>query len=322
VNASERRDRPLVAIAEPIEPVCLEWLERRCRCRGLESIQSAAALIVRTATRVDRALLASAHALRVVGRAGVGLDHIDLGACAERGIVVVHTPDANTDAVVEYVFAEMLDAIRRRPVVGAPMSPALWEQARDDAVAPMQLNGAALGVLGFGRIGSRVGAVGRAFGMRVRYHDLREIPTDRRTGAEPVGSEELLGSSEFLTIHVDGRASNRGLIGARELGVLKHDAVLINTSRGLVVDAGALADFLGRHPGARAVCDVHEPEPIGADNPLLGLPNARLTPHIASATSQAKLAMSWVVRDVWRALSGETPEHQAPIVESRSLPAQ
>lgn len=316
------RRRPVVAIAEPIDPVALDWLEQRCDCRGLEDIDEAQALVVRTSTRVDRALLDRAPNLRVVGRAGVGVDHIDLDACAERGITVVHTPDANTDAVVEFVFAQLLTARRSFPVVEGAMTAERWEALRREAVAGSGLAGSTLGILGFGRIGSRVGAVGGAFGMRVLYHDLLEIPVSVRGGAEPVGFEELFEGADALTIHVDGRPGNRGLVGFAALALCKPGVSILNTSRGLVVDDAALAAFLRANPGALAVCDVHEPEPVGASCPLLGLPNAALTPHIASATAGAKLAMSWVVRDVWRVLSGEAPEHEAPGSQARSLPAQ
>ncbi len=323
MNAEENRDRPLVAIAEPIDPVCLDWLCQRCDCCGIESIENADALIVRTSTVVDRALLESASNLKVIGRAGVGVDHIDLESCAARGIVVVHTPDANTDAVVEFVFAEVLSALRSRPEVSAPLDSAAWELVRERVVAPRQLRGLTLGVLGFGRIGSRVGAVGQAFGMEVVYHDLLEIPHEQRAGAQPVGLESLLSAADVLSIHVDGRASNRGLIGTAELSLCKAEAVVLNTSRGFVVDVEALAAFLRENPRARAICDVHEPEPIGSENPLLGLGNARLTPHVASATAEAKRAMSWVVRDVWRVLSGEPPVHVAKTApDARSLPAE
>ncbi|MCB9838129.1 MAG: 3-phosphoglycerate dehydrogenase [Phycisphaeraceae bacterium] len=321
MNASDRRDRPLVAIAEPIDPVCQQWLSAHCDCRGLESLAEADALIVRTSTRVDRALLESGPRLRVVGRAGVGVDHIDLAVCAERGITVVHTPDANTDAVVEYVFAELLDTLRPRPAVDGAMTSLRWEAVREEAVAPVALAGTAMGVLGFGRIGSRVARAASGFGMVVRCCDLVEIPQSQRFGAEQVGFDELLATSQILTIHVDGRAGNRGLINAGALGRCRDDVILVNTSRGLVVDAHALAQFLEANQRARAICDVHEPEPIESDNPLLGLPSARLTPHIASATAGAKRAMSWVVRDVWRVLSGEAPMHEAPMDADRSLPA-
>jgi D-3-phosphoglycerate dehydrogenase len=114
-----------------------------------------------------------------------------------------------------------------------------------------------------------------------------------------------------VTVHVDGRRSNRGLVGTAAFGAMKKDVLFINASRGFIVDAAALAVFLKANPGATAALDVHEPEPFGADYPLLGLPNARLLPHLASCTATAQANMSWVVRDVWRVLSGEKPEFPA-----------
>jgi D-3-phosphoglycerate dehydrogenase len=173
-------------------------------------------------------------------------------------------------------------------------------------VAPRQLAGATLGVWGLGRIGSRVAAVGVALRMRVIYHDLSEIPVGARNGAEPVSIERLLAESDFLTVHVDGRASNRGLIGQERFAAMQEDVVFINTSRGVVVDAQACADFMRARPEAQALLDVHDPEPIPVEYPLLMMPNVYLTPHIASATQRAKDAMSWVVRDVWGVLAGVT----------------
>lgn len=149
-------------------------------------------------------------------------------------------------------------------------------------------------------------------GMTVLYHDLVEIPPDRRHGnARPVSREELLASADIFTVHVDGRQENRRLINAGVLRQLKDDAVVINTSRGMVVDAAALADFMGRHPRAQALLDVHDPEPVEAGSPLLSMPNVRLSPHIAACTEAAHLNMGWVVKDVWRVLSGQKPEFPA-----------
>jgi len=282
--------------------------------RFSEALRIANGLVVRTYTRVDKPLLEGAPELRVVARAGVGLDNIDLDACRERGIAVVHTPDANTSAVVEHVFANMLDAVRPRATVD-PTNPLAdsnqWKLARDAAVTPRELSECALGILGMGRIGTRVARVAAAFGMGVRYHDLREIEERDRHGAQPVDLKSLFSLSDLVTLHVDGRPDNRGLIGASELAWLKPGAVLINTSRGFVAPPEPLAQWLGRDPSAQAFIDVHEPEPFGPDYPLLARPNAHLTPHTASATRSAKVRMSWVVRDVCRVLDGETPRHRA-----------
>ncbi len=304
--------RPIVVVTEPLTAGPLAWLGERAEVvlAGVESREFAEAapraegLVVRTYTRVDADLLARMPCLRAVGRAGVGLDNIDQDACAARGVVVCSTPDANTEAVVEFVVASMLDATRPRGYLDRALDPEAWNALRADMVAPRQLAGSTLGVWGFGRIGSRVARAGRALGMSVAYHDVREIPALEREGAGPVSRDELLGMSDFLTVHVDGRKDNSGLVGPEAFGRMKEDVVFINTSRGLVVDAGACADFMRARPGAQALLDVHEPEPIPVEYALLMMPNVYLTPHIASATQRAKDAMSWVVRDVWGVLAG------------------
>jgi phosphoglycerate dehydrogenase-like enzyme len=308
-------DRPLVIQTEHLDPEPAAWLGERCelvRCGSEEGrfaglLERAAGLVIRTYTAVDEAMLAAAPRLKVVGRAGVGVDNVDLEACARRGVAVVNTPDANTRAVVEYVTGLMCEAVRPRMFLREAVGLGRWKELREAAIAPRQLDEMTLGIYGLGKIGSKVARVGAALNMRVVYRDLREVPVEERNGAEPVTREELLAQADVLTVHVDGRPSNRGLLGAEAIGRMKKDVVFINTSRGFVVDAGALAGFLKRNAGARAILDVHEPEPFGAEYPLLGLSNAWLAPHLASATVAAKRNMSWVVRDVWRVLSGEAP---------------
>lgn len=312
-------DKPLVVVCEAIPPGAAGWLRERaavaeCGPRDArlgELLARAEGLVVRTYTRVDGALLAGAPRLRVVGRAGVGVDNIHLDACAARGVRVVHTPEANADAVVELVLGMALDVLRPRPLVDRVLPPEAWGALRESLVAPRQLAGSTLGVYGYGRVGSRLGRAGAALGMRVLYHDLRPIPEGEQWGGQAVDRETLLGESDVLSVHVDGRAGNRGLIGEDAFGRMRRGVVFVNTSRGFVVDAGACAEFLLENPVATAILDVHDPEPVAAGSPLLGLPNARLTPHIGAATARAKEAMGWVVRDVWRVLSGQEPEFEA-----------
>lgn len=311
--------RARVIVTEDLAPEPLDWLRSRCLVefapvdsRAFAALApNAEALVVRTYTRVNESLLANLPALRVVGRAGTGLDSIDLGACRARGVRVVHTPDANTRAVVEFVLAALLRL--ERPVV--PLSQALslpaWNEARRRAIAPRELAGQTLGILGLGRIGRQVARAAGALNMTVIYHDLRTIDPPHRFGAAPVGLDDLLARSDVLSVHVDERASNRDLLGAPAFAAMKPGAVFINTSRGFVVSEQALASHLHHHPQARAILDVFEPEPPPASSALFGLANATLTPHIASATARAKEAMSWVVRDVWRVLEGESPEFEA-----------
>jgi len=302
---------PLVIQTEHLDSQAAAWLAQRCSLescpsenepRFSELLREAQGLVIRTYTQVTPALLARAPRLRVVARAGVGLDNVDVEACRARGVAVLSTPDANTRAVVEYVTALALDAIRPRPSLTRALPVADWKRLREASIASRQLSDLTLGILGLGRIGSQVARVGAAFNMNVLFHDLLEIPEPRRAGAVPVSRDELLHRSDVLTIHVDGRASNRGCADAAFLAACKHDVLLINTSRGFVVDAHALAAFLRARPNAFAALDVHEPEPFDEHYPLIGLPNARLTAHLASATTTAHRNMSWVVKDLWEHL--------------------
>lgn len=315
--------RPIVIQTEHLDSAAGKWLAERCDLRVCPwenraqldpLLADADGLLIRTYTRVDDALLTLAPRLRCVARAGVGLDNVDVPACTRRGVTVVSTPGANTRAVVELVTAFMLDALRPRVLLDRALSSAEWNTARKDLIAPRQLADLTLGVIGLGRVGTGVARVGAALDMRVLYHDLLEFPAShpaRAAGATPASFDQVLREADVLTLHPDGRPSNRHLLNARALTLCKPDVVLINTSRGFIVDAAALADFLIANKAAQALLDVHEPEPFPPTYPLLDLPNAHLSPHIAAATATAHANMSWVVRDLWRVLSGEPPQHPA-----------
>ena len=304
------RLRPLVVITEHLSEEATAWLEERAEVVHASVTDDAFlaiaprvnALIVRTYTEVDEALLDTLPLLRAVGRAGVGLDNVDERACAQRGIHVFNTPDANTQAVVEYVLALLCDALRPRLFLDAPVCKEEWNEIRQEVVGLWQMNELVLGILGFGRVGKRIAEVARAIGFQVIYNDLLEIPESARFGAQPVGIEALFTDADIVTIHVDGRSENRKFVSAALINIMRSDAVMINTARGMVLDDTALAGFLARNPAAMAMLDVHDPEPFTAENPLLGLPNAHLAPHLASRTMSAMDAMSWVVKDVWRVI--------------------
>lgn len=315
------RDKPLVIQTETLDPTAQAWLRERVDLRVcpyddpgfMDLLPQADGLVVRTYTRINRALLDRAPNLKVVGRAGVALENIDIPACRARGIEVVHTPAANTQAVVEFVLCLLLDALRPRVFLDGPLEGRDWHDARNDLQGDCHLSDLDVGILGFGRIGSRVGTVLTALGCTVRYHDIKGIPADERHGCEPVSLEELQKTSQVLTIHIDWRDGNHHFVDAGFLSTLRPDTIVVNTSRGLAIDPTALADWLQANPKARALLDVHDPhEPLDAGYPLLGLPNAHLAPHIAAATAPARLNMSWVVRDVVAVLKGETPKWPAP----------
>ncbi len=312
--------RPIAIVTESLDEAPASWLSQRCQIefagpesrRFAEVADAAAALVVRTYTRVDDPLLDRLPRLRVVGRAGVGLDNIDLSACRRRGIAVVHTPEANTQAVLEYVTALLCDALRPRLVLPGPVSVDRWHELRREVVAERQMDTLSLGILGLGRVGRRVAEVARAIGFRVRFNDLRPIDEADRAGAEPVELETLFAESDVISLHIDGRPLNQRFVDRRLISLLKPAVTLLNTCRGMVLDTDALAEHLRRHPGSQALLDVHDPEPPLAGNPLWELPNAHLLPHLASRTRQATENMSWVVRDVVAVLEGRPPRWPAP----------
>ncbi len=310
---------PVVIQAEHLPDPCSQWLSQRAEVhvcpadslRFKELAPSAHGLVVRSYTTVDEAMLASAGNLAVVGRAGVGLNNIDLEACRAHGVRVVHTPQANSRAVVEFVLATLLPQLRPVAAVTAAMPIEEWTSLRDSARLPRQFNETTLGIIGLGRIGSRVAIAAAAIGFHVVYHDLLDI--DAPGGCVACDLPLLLAESHVISLHVDAREANRHIIGAGELAAMRDDVVLVNTSRGFVVDAAALAVFLASHGEARAVLDVHEPEPFRSDYPLLGLENVHLYPHLAARTSTALLNMGWVVRDVMAVLEGEDPQFEAGV---------
>jgi len=309
---------------EHLSPGPAQWLRERVNLVECayddpafqEELAGADGLVVRTYTQVNRDLLGRAPRLRVVGRAGVALENIDIGACRARGVEVVHAPGSNSQAVVEYVLCMLCDALRPRIAVTHAVDQMEWDRLRADTFAERQMNELTLGILGLGRIGKRVAEVGRAIGMRVLFNDIVQVPTDQRFGAEEVAVEDLFSSSDAISVHIDSRPGNHHFVNAALISRMKRNAVLINTSRGLAIDHAALGAFLRSNEDAKAMIDVHDPEPFAGDYPLLGLTNATLLPHLAGRTETALVNMSWVVKDVYAVLQGQPPRHPAPSGEA------
>jgi phosphoglycerate dehydrogenase-like enzyme len=314
--------KPLVLVTEGSDPKPLDWLRQRVDVLEIAAdapdfetrLAGAQGLLVRTYTRVDSTLLAKAPNLKVVGRGGVGLENIDVPACRARGVEVVYTPDANTLAVGDYVFGYALQLLRPWNFFKtAVYDPKEFKRIRN-TVRGRQLNELTLGILGMGRVGRRVGHIAdKGFGMRVLYNDILDIPASSLPfSATSVDKPTLYKEADILSLHVTMLPGNENLVGREQLAMMKPDAILINTSRGEVLDAHALRDAIQSNQLAGAALDVFHPEPPKPDFPLLGLDNVLLTPHLAARTYTALENMSWVVKDVMEVLEGRKPKHPAP----------
>jgi D-3-phosphoglycerate dehydrogenase len=276
-------------------------------------IVDADALVIRTAGTIDAALMDCGKALRVIGRHGVGYDQVDIPAATDRGILVVYTPGANTQGVAEHVVAMMIGVSKHFP----GQMKALVEGRYNDRtrLVGRDIAGKTLGIVGFGRIGRRVGAIAyRGFGMNVLYNDVIEVPfeAESRSNAVRVGFDELLGASDFVTLHVPLDASTRGMIGRKALAKIKPGAVLINTCRGPVVEEQAVAEALESQRLFGYGADVYTIEPPPPDHPLIGRTdlNLILTPHSAAQSVESLRNMAEeVATDVVGVLQGRPPIH-------------
>lgn len=314
-----RTDRPSlgrVVVAEPFDARGIAVLEGAgidvVSCVGQPrasldgALGEARGLIVRSETRVDAALLALAPRLEVVARAGVGVDAIDVDAATAAGIVVVNTPSANTLAATEHTFALLLAAQRHVAQGHASVHAGEWERKR---FVGHELFGRTLGIIGLGRIGSNVAVRALAFGMRVLAHDPY-VPASRAValGIEPTSFEDLLDRSDAITLHVPLTPHTRRMIDARALKRMRPDAVLVNASRGDVVDIEALIDALDRGGLRVAAIDVvpQEPPPLGSSSArALAHPKVVATPHLGGSTHEAleRIALE-LAEDVVRVLGG------------------
>jgi D-3-phosphoglycerate dehydrogenase len=266
-------------------------------------------VVVRAKGRVTRRVLEHAPRLKVVGRHGTGVDNIDLEAATEHGVQVVKTPEATTEAVAEHTVGLML-ALSKKILQGDAGIRSGHFEARYSLMG-REMCGRILGVAGFGRIGRRVAQICHfGLGMPVLYYDVRPAPElERQLGARRLELHELLASAEYISVHVPLLPQTRGLIGEAEFALMRPDAMFFNTSRGPVVDEGALYRALAAGTIAGAGIDVYEEEPTPADNPLFGLENVVLTPHMSANTEEAMRKMSLVAEDLVSVLQGRKPRY-------------
>jgi D-3-phosphoglycerate dehydrogenase / 2-oxoglutarate reductase len=303
---------PVVLVAEELSPAAIAQLESGFEVRYVDGSDRAAllpalagvdAVIVRSATRIDAEALAQAPNLRVVARAGVGLDNVDVEAATKAGVMVVNAPSSNTVSAAEHAVGLLLAVARNVPQAMASLKAGEWQRSRFTGA---ELYGKVAGILGLGRIGELVAQRLAAFCLQVIAYDPY-VPTARaaQLGVRLVGLEDLLAEADFISVHLPKTAETSGLIGERELRLVKPGVLIVNAARGGIVDENALALALkdGRVGGAGI--DVFATEPP-ADSPLLAFPNVVVTPHLGASTHEAQeKAGTQVARSVRLALSGE-----------------
>ena len=277
--------------------------------RELAAVREADALLSMLTDPVDRALIESAPGLVVIGNCAVGYDNVDVAAATEHGVLVCNTPNVLTDATADFAWALLLAAARRVAEADRFVRAGRFSGWKLDLLLGQPVHDKTLGVVGLGRIGRAVAQRARGFSMRVLYHQRTraDAAVERELGAELVSLETLLAESDFVSLHVPLTDATRGLIGEAELSRMKPTAVLVNTTRGPVVDEAALGRALAGGRIAAAGLDVFEREPE-VHPELLRLENAVLAPHIASATEETRALMARsVADDIVRVLRGEGP---------------
>ena len=303
---------PIVLVAEELSPAAIAQLESGFEVRYVDGADRVAllpaladvdAVIVRSSTRIDAEALAHAPNLRVVARAGVGLDNVDVEAATKAGVMVVNAPSSNIVSAAEHAVGLLLATARNVPQAMASLKAGEWKRSKFTGA---ELYQKVAGILGLGRIGELVAQRLAAFGMQVIAYDPY-VPTARaaQLGVRLVSLEDLLAEADFITVHLPRNAETTGLIGERELRLVKPGVVIINAARGGIVDENALAVALkdGRVGGAGI--DVFTTEPP-AGNPLLAFPTVVVTPHLGASTHEAQeKAGTQVARSVRLALSGE-----------------
>lgn len=253
----------------------------------LAAIADADALIIRSATKADAELIHAAPNLKIIARAGVGVDNVDLDAATERGVVVVNTPGGNTISTAEFTFGLMLSLARFIPQGDASLRGGAWDRKSFTGV---ELKGKTLGLVGLGRIGREVGKRALAFEMTViGYDPYVDEAAARVLGIEKVSLDELYARADFISLHALVTPETRGMINAENIAKMKKGVRIVNAARGVLINDYDLAEAIKSGHVAGAALDVYEFEPPPQDHPLVGLKNVIDTPHLAASTSDAQI---------------------------------
>jgi D-3-phosphoglycerate dehydrogenase len=263
-----------------------------------EAVRDCDGLIVRSETKVTSELMDAASRLRVVGRAGVGVDNIDVAQATARGIVVMNAPDGNTITTAEHTIALLISLARRVPQANGSLRAGRWERKRFIGV---ELQGKTLGIVGLGRIGRVVASRARAFGMNIVAYDPFVAPDQARDlELEIAPLDEVFARADFLTVHTPLTAETRGIVGSQAFSKMKRGVRIINCARGGLVDERALLAAIKEGIVAGAALDVFEQEPPPADHPLLALDEVIATPHLGASTTEAQEGVALTVAEQMR----------------------
>ncbi len=316
--------RPRVLVREPIAEAGLELLEGKFdvvedRTSDLASIIAGFdAIVIRSATTLDASLIERAVRLKVIGRAGVGIDNVDVDAATRRGIVVANAPESTVVSAAEHALALMLALARNIPQAHAALKDGRWERPR---FAGIELSGKTLGVLGLGRIGREVARRALALGMRVTAYDpFVALERFRDLGVEPATLDEVYAAADMITLHLPLNDETRGVLGAQAFAAMRDGVRIVNAARGELVDEAALTEAIRSGKVAGAALDVFEEEPYSG--PLLQLDQVIVTPHLAASTAEAQDRAGVIIAEqVVSALEGGlvATAVNIPIVEQSDL---
>lgn len=281
----------------------------------LEIIPEYDALMVRSASKVTAEVIARAKNLKIIGRAGVGVDNIDIPAATARGILVINSPGGNTIAATEHTMAMMLAMSRNIPIANETMQKGEWNRKKYVGV---ELRGKTLGVIGMGRIGSGVAKRAMAFEMNVIAYDPYINEERAKALGVTVGTfEDVITKSDFITVHMPLTPDTKGMIGMEQMKRMKKGVRLVNCARGGIIDESDLAEAVRSGIVAGAAIDVYTSEPVTKDHPLVGVPGIVLTPHLGASTVEAQIGVSLdVSKGIIAALHGKpvaTAVNMAPV---------
>jgi len=313
--------KPVVLVTKRIYPEAIAFLKDHLELDYADSddglpaaellvrIRGKQAVVSQLTDKFPAAVIDQLDGVRIVANVAVGFDNIDVAAATKRGILVTNTPDVLTDTTADFAFALLMAAARRVVEGHQFLHAGKWSKWRIDLLVGQDVHHRTLGLFGMGRIGQAMARRGRGFSMRILYHDAVRAPeaVERELGAEFVSAETLLRASDFVSLHVPLLPHTRHMISGPQLHLMKPTAILVNTSRGPVVDEGALAEALEQRIIAGAGLDVFENEPHVHPG-LLKLENVVLEPHIASASVDTRKKMSMLAAEnVVAALEGRRP---------------